>query len=143
MKKVLSIFNYISYLAYPLMALSIFLIYKPFFTEVEQPLSYQSQGLLIMGFALALVSLKQQKESSKLNLYIVKNPIILRSYVLILGFIMIAGCLFGMYTYFNAEKAILREMALGIFSLSLGGFGVLKGVIEGVKKAEAQLLSEA
>ncbi|MEL7121963.1 MAG: hypothetical protein AAFO07_21120 [Bacteroidota bacterium] len=143
MKKVLDIFNYISYLAYPLMALSIFLIYMPFFSEVEQPLTYQSQGLLVMGFALALVSLKQQKESSKLNLFVAKKPIILRSYVLILGFIMIAGSLFGMYTYFNAEKAILREMALGIFSLSLGGFGVLKGVIEGVKKAEAQLSGDS
>jgi Ni,Fe-hydrogenase I cytochrome b subunit len=142
MQNILKIFHYLGILGIPLLFVGLFFIYRPFF----MPEDYNrfrdiSMGMVVMGFAVGLVSLRDHTKLNKWSHMILSRPILIRVFILTLGLIMIAGCIFSIYFIYVSDKSGIREASIGIMSLCLGGFGVLKTMISLVRDYEAGKLS--
>jgi Ni,Fe-hydrogenase I cytochrome b subunit len=142
MQNVLKVFHYLGYVGVPLLLVGLFFIYRPFFMPEEyDSLRDISMGMLVMGFAVGLTSLRDHTKINKLSHMILSRPNFIRGFILTLGLIMIAGCIFSIYFIYVSDKPGIREASIGIMSLCLGGFGVLKTMISMVRDYESGKLS--
>jgi Ni,Fe-hydrogenase I cytochrome b subunit len=142
MQNVLKVFHYLGYVGVPLLLVGLFFIYRPFFMpEGYDSLRDISMGMLVMGFAVGLTSLRDHTKINKLSHMILSRPNFIRGFILTLGLIMIAGCIFSIYFIYVSDKPGIREASIGIMSLCLGGFGVLKTMISMVRDYESGKLS--
>jgi Ni,Fe-hydrogenase I cytochrome b subunit len=138
MQNVLKVFHYLGYVGVPLLLVGLFFIYRPFFMPEEyDSLRDISMGMLVMGFAVGLTSLRDHTKINKLSHMILSRPNFIRGFILTLGLIMIAGCIFSIYFIYVSDKPGIREASIGIMSLCLGGFGVLKTMISMVRDYES------
>jgi Ni,Fe-hydrogenase I cytochrome b subunit len=138
MQNVLKVFHYLGYVGVPLLLVGLFFIYRPFFMpEGYDSLRDISMGMLVMGFAVGLTSLRDHTKINKLSHMILSRPNFIRGFILTLGLIMIAGCIFSIYFIYVSDKPGIREASISIMSLCLGGFGVLKTMISMVRDYEA------
>lgn len=142
MRNILKVFHHLGLLGVPLLFASLFFIYRPFFMpDGYEGLKDISIGMVIMGFAVGLISLRDHTKLTKFSHMIYSRPNFIRGFILILGLIMIAGCVFSIYVIYISEKPAIREASIGIMSLCLGGFGLIKTMISIVNDYEAGKLA--
>ncbi len=141
MQNTLKLFHYLSFATYPLLLLGLFFVYRPFFMpESYDDIKDVTMGMVIMGFAVGLSSLKDHTKLNKFSRGYLSKPKFMRGFILILGLILITGSIFSIYVIYTSEKPPLREASIGIMSLCLGGFGLIKTMIQLVKDFEAGLI---
>ena len=132
------IFQYISYLQYPLMLIALYFAFSPYLFGMEQfrenpDLIFQSLNnlLIFMGLEVSFSSLQDTtKTQNKFSRKIWESPkkgkiiiITMCSSILLILFL-------GLIGYLNAVNGILKDLSVGLIVLSLGMFGFLKAAIE-------------
>lgn len=138
MQNVLKTFHYLGLVGLPLLFVGLFFIYRPFFMPDDyDSLRDISIGMVVMGFAVGLVSLRDHTKLNKLSHLILSRPNFIRVFILILGLIMVGGCIFSIYFIYVSDKPSIREASIGIMSLCLGGFGLIKTMISLVQDYES------
>lgn len=131
-------FHYISYLQYPLMLVSLFYAFKPYFRGFdflkENPdLLFESINLTLvfMGLGFSFSSLQDtSKTQNKLSQKIWQSPKKGKVFIGIFCVMILFTLLYGLFGYLIAPEGVLKELSIGFIILGLGMFGMLKAMVE-------------
>jgi len=132
------LFQYISYLQYPLMLVALYFSFIPYLSGLEKlrenpTLLFDNlnSALIFMGLGISFSSLQDTtKTQNKLSLNIWQNPKKGKIAIILMCMMILLFLLFGLIGYFSSEKGVLKDMSVGIIVLALGMFGFLKSAIE-------------
>lgn len=132
------VFQYISYLQYPLMLVALYFSFIPYLSGLEKlrenpTLLFDNlnSALIFMGLGISFSSLQDTtKAQNKLSLNIWQNPKKGKIAIILMCMMILLFLLFGLIGYFSSEKGVLKDMSVGIIVLALGMFGFLKSAIE-------------
>ena len=132
------VFQYISYLQYPLMLVALYFSFIPYLSGLEKlrenpTLLFDNlnSALIFMGLGISFSSLQDTtKTQNKLSLNIWQNPKKGKIAIILMCMMILLFLLFGLIGYFSSEKGVLKDMSVGIIVLALGMFGFLKSAIE-------------
>ncbi len=131
MKNLKNIFQYLSYLQYPLAILMLFYAYKPLIFGMETLWSDVNTTLILMGLAVSFSTLQDTtKVQNKFSEKIWKNPKYANAFLIYLAILTLLILGFGVFGYFFSENEKIQEIALGAFVLGIGLIGMLKMSIE-------------
>lgn len=131
MKKVLSVFHYLSFTAYPFMAAAIYYIYRPFFSDTYNMIDDVSIGLIIMGFALGIVSFKDTNRHTKLDRLVLSKPkLIIGMLVVLCVILFLCGSIALLLFIKKGDDPTAQNLAMGMLSLCLGSFGHVRNVLQ-------------
>ncbi len=133
-----TIFQYISYLQYPLMLIALYFVISPYLLGIEK--LKENPDLIFMNFNSALIFMglgtsfsslqdttKTQNEFSK-NIW--ANPKKGKITIMVMCLTILLFLIMGMIGYFYINDGILKDLSVGIIVFSLGMLGFLKAAIE-------------
>lgn len=136
MKKVTTIFHWISYLQYPLNAIAILYLLKFYYDilvldNFDLFLNDINKGLIFLGIGISFSTLQdttktQNNFSKKIWQSRKRGKIALVIISLLISFFLLSG-LFSLYV---ANSDGLQEMALGLIVMGIGCIGLLKVAVE-------------
>jgi len=131
MEKSKQLFQYLSYLQYPLMLLALYFFYKPIFFGKETMWADMNNGLVLMGLAISFSTLQDHtKTQNKLSQRVYENPKYARYFIIYL-FVLTLGILgFGIYGYFFATNENIKELSFGAIVFGIGMIGFVKVALE-------------
>jgi hypothetical protein len=132
------VFQYISYLQYPLMLIALYFSFIPYLSGLEKLRENPSllfdnlnSALIFMGLGISFSSLQDTtKTQNKLSLNVWESPKKGKIAIILMCMMIMLFLLFGLIGYFSSEKGVLKDMSVGIIVLALGMFGFLKSAIE-------------
>ena len=130
MKTFRDLFQKISYLQYPLLAIGLFFLYRPIVIRLNNLVEDFNLGLVFMGLAITFSTLQDTKKTqNKLSEKIWKNKKYATwfiVYFLFIIFILIALALFWQF----GNNAALQGLSWGVLSIAMGLVGVVKAGLE-------------
>ncbi len=132
------VFQYISYLQYPLMLIALYFAFSPYLSGLEKLRENPSllfdnlnSALIFMGLGISFSSLQDTtKTQNKFSLTVWESPKKGKIAIILMCMMILLFLLFGLIGYFSSEKGVLKDMSVGIIVLGLGMFGFLKSAIE-------------
>lgn len=132
------IFQYISYLQYPLMLIALYFAFIPYLSGLEKLRENPSflfdnlnSALIFMGLGISFSSLQDTtKTQNKFSLTVWESPKKGKITIILMCMMILLFLLSGLIGYFSSEKGVLKDMSVGIIVLGLGMFGFLKSAIE-------------
>lgn len=131
MTNVRQIFQYVSYLQYPLMLAGAAYAFKPYVTGFDGLWGDLNNALVFFGLGVSLSTLQDTaKTQNKLSKRIWEDPKKGRNALIamsVTAFVLVA---MGLYGYFISSVNAFRELSFGIFVLGVGYIGLLKAAIE-------------
>jgi FlaA1/EpsC-like NDP-sugar epimerase len=131
MKKIKNVFQYLSYLQYPLGILMLFYAYKPLIFGMETFWSDVNTMLVLMGLAVSFSTLQDTtKVQNKISQKIWENPKYANAFLIYLAIMTFLILSFGAFGYFISDNENIQTVALGAFVLGIGLIGMLKMAIE-------------
>ena len=130
MKTFRDLFQKISYLQYPLLAIGLFFLYRPIVSRLNNLVEDFNLGLVFMGLAITFSTLQDTKKTqNKLSEKIWKNKKYATwfiVYFLFIIFILIALALFWQF----GNNAALQGLSWGVLSIAMGLVVVVKAGLE-------------
>jgi hypothetical protein len=131
MKQAKQLFQYASYLQYPLMLLGLYYVYLPFFNDFQSLFSEYNKALIFMGLAISFSTLQDsQKTQNKLSKRIWENVKYSKIFLTYLIFMTLGVLIFGVYSLVATTYPQLQELSFGIIALGIGMMGLLKSALE-------------
>jgi uncharacterized membrane protein len=132
------VFQYISYLQYPLMLIALYFSFIPYLSGFEKLrenpgllFDNLNSALIFMGLGISFSSLQDTtKTQNKLSLNIWESAKKGKIAIILMCMMILLFLLLGLIGYFSSEKGVLKDMSVGIIVLALGMFGFLKSAIE-------------
>ena len=132
------VFQYISYLQYPLMLIALYFAFIPYLSGLEKLRENPSllfdnlnSALIFMGLGISFSSLQDTtKTQNKFSLEIWESPKKGKIVIILMSLMILFFLLFGLIGYFFSEQGGLKEMSVGVIVFSLGMFGFLKAAVE-------------
>lgn len=132
------VFQYISYLQYPLMLIALYFSVIPYLSGLEalkeNPgllFDNLNKALIFMGLGISFSSLQDtSKTQNKVSLNVWQSPKKGKIAIILMCMMILLFLLLGLIGYFGSEKGVLKDMSVGIIVLALGMFGFLKSAIE-------------
>ncbi|MCU0383459.1 MAG: hypothetical protein MUF68_05265 [Cyclobacteriaceae bacterium] len=130
MKNFRDMFQKLSYLQYPLMALSLFFLYRPMLLGLNNIIEDFNIGLVFMGLGITFSTLQDTKKTqNKLSEKIWKSKKYskwLITYFLVLIFILLGLAMFWLFS----EDTGLQGLSWGVLSVAMGLMGIVKAGLE-------------
>jgi len=125
------VFQAISYLQYPLMLVALAYTIKPYITGLDGIWEDANFALLYAGVGIGLSSLQDPtRTQNEISRKIWQDPRKGRLMIMIMTGSSLTMILTGLIASYQSSSDILRQVAMGLFSLGLGMVGVLKTAIE-------------
>lgn len=126
-----NIFQYLSYLQYPLMIFGLFYAYKPLIFGMDNFWKDINTMLIFMGLAISFSTLQDTtKVQNKLSEKVWKNQKYANYFLVYLAIMTFLILGFGVFGYFFSTNENIQEVAFGAFVLGIGLIGLLKMAIE-------------
>ena len=131
MKHAKQLFQYISYLQYPLMLIGLYYVYLPLFNDFQSLWVDYNKSLIFFGLAISFSTLQDsQKTQNKLAKRIWENRKYSKIFLTYLAFITLIILILGLYSLFTPSYPKLNELSFGIIAVGIGLIGVLKSALE-------------
>ncbi|UZR99724.1 hypothetical protein [Chondrinema litorale] len=132
------IFQYISYLQYPLMLIALFYAFRPYTygLGLKPETSYLlfkdiNNVLVFMGLGISFSTLQDTtKTQNKLSRKIWENPKKGKIAIFAISLMTLFIIVNGLIGYFSTTDSKLKELSSGIIILGIGMIGLLKSAIE-------------
>ena len=127
------IFHRISYLQYPLMAISVYYYVLFFISLIKDKTNWEELNsfLIFVGIAISFSTLQDTKKTqNKFSKKIWESPKNGRIILLILSLMAFFLIIFGLSILYYSNNVILKNIAFGIIVLGIGLVGMLKSAIE-------------
>lgn len=134
MEKIIKLFHYVSFIKYPILLLGVYFVYKPILFEEADFLTNTNKGLILAGLGIGLDSLKDYNKLNWIDKKVLHKPKIAKYYFIILGLLIAACILMGMFAYFSTNENPIKELSIGFIVFGIGTIGFLKAGIEATKK---------
>ncbi len=136
--KVKNIFQYISYLQYPLMLIALFFVFKPYLNgfkitseQVDSIIRNFNSSLIFMGLGISFSTLQDTtKTQNDFSKRIWESPKKGKIALLIISMMALSTILFGIYGLYISERESIKELSFGFIVLGIGLIGLLKTAIE-------------
>lgn len=142
MKTYTQIFQYLSYLQYPLMILALYFCYKPIILGMENIWADFNNGLILMGLAISFSTLQDPtKTQNKLSRIVYENPKYSRYFIIYMLILTLVIMGFGSYGYFFSEIENIKEISFGFIVLGIGMISMVKMALEMAKYHNNKLKS--
>lgn len=125
------IFHKISYLAYPVMLVALFYVFKPYFVGFDTIWENYNYALIFLGLGVSLATLQDTtKTQNNFSKRIWESPK-KGKYVLIgIAFLCLYFVVAGIYGFYISTNEIVQQLSFGAFVLGIGIMGMLKSAIE-------------
>jgi len=134
MKNYTQIFQYLSYLQYPLMIVALYFAYKPIIFGSENMWEDFNNGLVLIGLGISFSTLQDPtKTQNKLSRIVYENPKYAKYFIIYLLLMTLGFLGFGLNGWFFSENENFREVSFGFIVLSIGLIGMLKVALEMAK----------
>lgn len=132
------IFQYISYLQYPLMLIAAYFVVLPYLSGLESLkkdpsllLTHFNSALIFLGLGISFSSLQDtSKTQNKFSLRIWQDAKKGKLALIVLSVMILVYLIIGLTGYFMASQSLLKDVSVGMIVLSLGMFGLLKSAME-------------
>ena len=128
-----TIFHYVSYLQYPLMASS-FIFYIPFSISLgsgEPDWNLLNYFIILIGVALSFSTLQDtRKTQNKFSKRVWENPKKGKIALILISSLAFLFILTGLSALFLSRNGEVENIAIGITVLGIGWIGLLKSAIE-------------
>jgi len=132
------IFQYVSYLQYPLMLVALYFGFEPSLKGIEamsenidSTLSSYNSTLIFMGLAIGFSTLQDTtKTQNKFSKKIWENPKKGKIGVLIITLMTLFFVVSGVFLYFGSGNEKLKSLSTGLIIFGIGMLGFLKAAIE-------------
>lgn len=125
------IFQYISYVQYPLMVVTCYFMFRPLLNDMKDFWSEYNKALIFLGLAVGFSSLQDtQKTQNKISKVIFESPKYSMYFIYLVFFQTLGFILFGLFGYFISKSEAIQEVSMGAFTFGMGLIGLLKSVIE-------------
>ena len=132
------IFQYLSYMQYPLMLIALYYMIAPYFhgfaalkANPGLIFSHFNLGFLFMGLGISFASLQDTtKTQNKFSLQIWESPQKGKIAIILMSLMILLFLTCGLIGYVFSPQGGLKEMSVGAIVLSLGMFGFLKAAVE-------------
>ena len=138
------IFNYLSYLQYPLLPAAFYFIYEPYSLLLQGQLEkenieffFQSLNntLVVLGLAVSFSSLQDaNKPQHKLAKWVFGNPKRSRVFIIFMITTALALLSMGSFGFFIINEGPIHQLSLGLIVLSIGYLGLIKAATEMAEK---------
>jgi len=112
MEKLIKIFHYISFIKYPLLLIALYFCYKPVLLDQIDFLENFNIGLIFLGLAIGLDSLKDYEKLNWLDRKVLHKPKIAKYYFIYLGLIIFGFIFLGLKNYLSQDDSKLVEKLL-------------------------------
>lgn len=131
MKNSTQIFQYLSYLQYPLMIAALYFCYKPLIFGNENIWADFNNSLVLIGLGISFSTLQDPtKTQNKLSRIIFENPKYAKYFIIYLVIMTFGFLGFGLFGWFFSENENIKEVSFGFIVLSIGLIGMLKVALE-------------
>lgn len=125
------IFQYISYIQYPLMLVTCYYMFRPVFNNMENFWAEYNKALIFLGLAVGFSSLQDtRKTQNKISRIIFESPKYSTYFIYLVFFQTLGFIIFGLFGYFISKNDTIQEVSMGAFTFGMGLIGLLKSVIE-------------
>jgi len=134
MKNSIQIFQYLSYLQYPIMLTALYFCYKPNIFGMDTVWEDMNNGLVLIGIAISFSTLQDvTKTQNKLSKIVYKNPTYSKYFIIYLLVLTLSIMGFGVFGYFFSENKNVQEIAFGFIVLGIGMISMVKTALEMVR----------
>ena len=138
MKKFKNIFQILSYLQYPIMAIALFFAFKPYLKGFdylkENPdvlLQNFNSVLIFMGLGISFSTLQDTtKMQNNFSRKVWQNPKKGKIAIIILFTMVTLFLTYGIFGYFFSENDKIKELSIGAIVFGIGLIGFLKTALE-------------
>lgn len=125
------IFQFISYIQYPLVLVALFLAYYPMFKGEKIEVETINNVMIFLGLAISFATLQDTtKVQNKLSLRVWQNPVLGKIFLPLMSLLMALSLLIGIYGLFVDRIAILSELSVGLIVLGVGFINFIKASAE-------------
>lgn len=132
------IFQYASYLQYPLMLAAIYFAIKPYFNGIEamienidETLNAYNSTLIFMGLGIGFSTLQDTtKTQNNFSKKIWESPKKGKIAIIIISFMTLFFVVYGMILYFASDYEKLKSLSTGTIIFGIGMLGFLKTALE-------------
>ncbi len=131
MKEAKDLFNYLSYLQYPILILALYYILKPLLFRELDLLESINKALLFYGLGIGFATLQDTtKTQNNFSLRIYQNPTKAKIFIYTILFMTLFFIGIGLLGLYVLQFEKLTEISIGCIGLGIGMIGVLKSVVE-------------
>ncbi len=131
MKEAKDLFNYLSYLQYPILILALYYILKPLLFRELDLLESINKALLFYGLGIGFATLQDTtKTQNNFSLRIYQNPTKAKIFIYTILFMTLFFIVLGLLGLYVLKFEKLTEISIGCIGLGIGMIGVLKSVVE-------------
>lgn len=131
MKNYTQIFQYLSYLQYPLMLGAFYFCYKPIIFGDENIWQDINNGLVLIGLGISFSTLQDStKTQNKLSRIVYENPKYAQYFIIYMLVLTFGTLGFGLFGWFSSENENIKEVSFGFIVLGIGLIGMLKVALE-------------
>jgi len=125
------LFHKISYLQYPLMAVSLFYAFKPYVVGFDTIWENYNFMLIFGGLGISLSTLQDTtKTQNKLSLQVWQNPKKGKLMLTLIGIMALFLILIGLFGMYSSTSEIIQQLAIGTIVTGIGLIGLLKVAME-------------
>ena len=138
MNTILKVFKYLAYLQILFMLGAVYVIYEPIisgsaFEKGGEKLLMGgiSNGLILLGFGLSLVSLRDHSKIDKSGRWVIERPKLFKRFVYFSLVVSLLALIVGII--FLIDEFEIGGLAIGLCSFSVGFLSLIKSLIDQAK----------
>lgn len=136
--KITQIFQYISYLQYPLMLVALYFAFAPYLNgletmieNIDNTLSSYNSMLVFMGLGVGISSLQDTtKTQNNFSKRIWENPKKGKIGIMLISLMTLFFVVYGVVMYFGTGSEKVKSLSTGFIVFGIGMLGFLKTAIE-------------
>lgn len=125
------LFNYLSYLQYPIMLSSIYFVTKPYLNDFLTLYSDLNNTLIILGLGISFSTLQDTtKTQNDLSKKIWSDPKRSKRWLVFMLTFCLSFMLVGAIGFFAGKESVLKELSVGLLVFSIGFLGMIKAALD-------------